>query len=274
MYTRASSIRSNYTTASTKTKFMIPQRIVGGNESLQHYNALQIADTPAMKNNNVMNGNHNWTSVKSSWPFNQTSMVANGTVVEWQDKKCVCFSKIYCKSNEHPSCTTTMAKASSIPLSMQNNKINTLIEPLTNNMNTATTIYSHDTAKNCCHCHDQRKTHCKQNIFDTERRCMPTTTAVEWEQMKLCTTDSGANKFKCDVKHENNDDDDDNDGTDDTDFAREIIRINNIYNNCNASVNANATCQGESLTAANEFHLHGFNNSCISMRKFKNDINL
>lgn len=259
---------------------MIPQRIVSGNESLQHYNALQIADTPVMKNNNVMNGNHNWT-VKSSCPFNQTSMVANGTVVEWQDKKCVCFSKIYCKSNDHPSCTTTtMTKASSIPLSMQNNKNNTLIEPLANNVNSATSICAHETAKNCCRCHD-RKTMCKENIFDNELCCMPTAT-VEWEQMKLCTPETSANKFKSDNDKNDNDDDEDNDIGADTDFAREIIRINNIYNNCNASVNANAIANasanssngGESLPAGNDFHLHGFNKSCIMMRKHKNDINL
>lgn len=246
---------------------MIPQRIVGGNDSLQHYNALHIADTPVVKNNNVMNGNHNWT-VKSSWQsaFNQSPVVANGTVVEWQDKKCVCFSKIYCKGTDHPSCTTTtMTKTTAIPLTTQNNK-NTLLEPLTNNVKTAS-IYSHDTAKNCCCCHG-RKTICKDNnIFDNELCCMPTKTPIEWEQMNLCKAECSANnKFKCDER----DEDDDNDG-DDTDFRNEIIRINNIYNNCNANANTNV----ETTTVPSDnFHLHGFNNSCISLSKYKNDINL
>lgn len=260
---------------------MIPQRIGGsgggggGNEPLQHYNALHIADaTPAVKNNNVLNGNHNWT-VKPTWSFNQTPVVANGTVVEWQDKKCVCFSKIYCKGNDHPSCTTTMAKTPSIPLAMQNNK-NALLEPLPNNVNHAS-IYAHDVAKNCCRCHD-RKTMCKENIYESERCCMPNT-ALEWEQMKLCTPECSVNQFNSDEREDNGDSgfgggsgsgvggggtDDDNDG-DDTDFRNEIIRINNIYNNCNANA--------EPLTADN-FHLHGFNNSCISLSKYKNDINL
>lgn len=285
MYTRASSIRSNYTTTSAKTKFIIPQRIVGGSDSLQHYNALHISDTPVMKNNNVMNGKHNWT-VKSSWPFNQTTMMANGTVVEWQDKKCVCFSKIYCKGTEHSSCTTTMATATSIPLSsMQNNNKNARLEPISNHVNTAS-IYSHDVAKNCCHCHD-RKTICKENYFDSgssERCCMPKT-AVEWEQIKLCAPECSIATFTntasrdengdtkttdgCDNMDNNEDGDDDNDG-DDTDFRNEIIRINNIYNNCNANTaNINAD-----MTMGDSFHLHGFNNSCISLRKYKNDINL
>lgn len=280
MYTRASSIRSNYTTTSTKTKSLISQRNIAGNEALQHYNSLQIADTSAIKNNNIMNGNHNWT-VKSSWPFKQPSMVANGTVVEWQDKKCVCFPKIYCKANDHPSCTTTtMAKAASIPLSIQNNKNNTLIEPLANNVNSGTSMYTHETAKNCCRCHD-RKSMCKENIFDQERCCAPNAT-VEWEQMRLCAPKITANKCKSDIDGQDNDEDDDNDIGADIDFAREIIRINNIYNNCNANVNsnananANANCTNgdESLKPATDFHLHGFNSSCISMRKYKNDISL
>lgn len=265
MYTRASSIRSNYTTTSAKTKFMIPQRIGGGNDSLQHYNALHIVDTPVVKNNNVMNGNHNWT-VKSSWPFNQSSVVANGTVVEWQDKKCVCFSKIYCKGNDHPSCTTSMTMATTIPLTGQNNK-NTLPESLTNNVKT-TSIYSHDAAKNCCCCHG-RKTICKENLFENEQRCccMPKTTAG-WEQMNLCKPEcSAANNNKSNKGDERDNDDDDNDG-DDTDFRNEIIRINNIYNNCNANSNVEAATDGEN------FHAHGFNNSSISLSKHKIDINL
>lgn len=277
MYTRASSIRSNYTTTntSTKTKFMMPQRIVGGNDSLQHYNALRISnDTPVVKNNNIMNGNHNWTK---SWPFNQSSVVGNSTVVEWQDKKCVCFSKIYCKGNDHPSCTTAMKRPTTIE---QNNK-NTLLEPLTaNNVKTAT-IYSHDTtAKHCCCCQG-RKSICKDNnIFDSELCRMTTTksTTNEWEQINLCKPECSANKFKNDepgdivvtaaVTNANiADDDDDNDG-DDTDFRNEIIRINNIYNNCNANTN-----NGEAKPNDN-FYLHGFNNSCISLGKYKNDINL
>ncbi|XP_055323157.1 tachykinin-like peptides receptor 99D [Sitodiplosis mosellana] len=278
MYTRASSIRSNYTTTSTKTKFMIPQRIVGGNDSLQHYNALHIADPPVVKNNNVMNGNHNWT-VKSSWQsaFNQSPVVANGTVVEWQDKKCVCFSKIYCKGTDHPGCTattTTTTKTTAIPLTSAQNNKNALLEPLTNNVKTGS-IYSHDTAKNCCCCCQGRKTICKDNnIFDSELCCMPKT-AAEWEQVNLCKAECSANNkhFKCDERDE---DIDDNDG-DDTDFRNEIIRINNIYNNCNANANTNANDNANTNAEAvpgENFHLHGFNNSCISLSKYKNDINL
>lgn len=227
---------------------MIPQRIGGGNDSMQHYNALNITDTPVVKNNNVINGNHNWT-VKSSWPFNQSSVVTNGTVVEWQDKKCVCFSKIYCKGNDHAGCTTTMTKTTAIPLTSQNNK-NSLLEPLTNNVKTAS-IYSHDTAKNCCCCQGQ-KTICKDNILDGELCGM--SNAADWEQMNLCKPECSDNRFKSDER----DDDDDND---DTDFCNEIIRINNIYNNCNA--NANASANVDSM-ASDNFHVHGFNNACIS----------
>lgn len=230
MYTRASSIRSNYTTTSTKAKFnILPQRIVGGNDSIQHYNALHIADTPVVKNNNVMNGNHNWT-VKSSWPFNQSSVVANGTVVEWQDKKCVCFSKIY--NNKH-----------------------SMLEPIANNVNTV------NATKNCCCCQG-RKTICKDSILDSELCCM--SKAADWEQVNLCKAECSNNRFKCDER-------DDDDDIDDTDFRNEIIRINNIYNNCNA--NANGGANTESM-ANDNFHVHGFNNSCISLNKYKSDINL
>lgn len=301
MYTRASSIRSNYATASAKTKFIIPQRIVGGNDTLQQYNSLHIADTPSvMKNNNVMNGNHNWTA-KSSWPYNQTTMMANGTVVEWQDKKCVCFPKIYCKSNDHASCTTTttttMAKPTQIPLSTQNNTKATRPEQsVPNNITAASaaavaaaaaaaaasTIYSHDVAKNCCHCHE-RKTICKESVFDNELCCGIPKTSIEWEQMKLCAPECSLNKFKCDAKnggnaHNHNNDDSNNDDqsneiddendNDDTDFRNEIIRINNIYNNCNANANT------ETITATDSFNGHAFSNSTVSMRTYKNDINL
>lgn len=233
---------------------MLPQRIVSGNDSVQHYNALHITDTPVVKNNNVMNGNHNWT-VKSSWPFNQTTVVANGTVVEWQDKKCVCFSKIYCKGNDHPSCTTTtMTKATAMPLTAQNNK-NSLLEPLTNNVSNV------NTTKNCCCCQG-RKTICKDSILDSELCCM--SKAADWEQVNLCKAECSNNRFKCDER-------DDDDDIDDTDFRNEIIRINNIYNNCNA--NANGGTNAESM-ATDNFHVHGFNNSCISLNKYKNDINL
>lgn len=274
MYTRASSIRSNYTTTSAKAKFMLPQRIVGGNDAMQHYNALHIADAPTVKNNNVMNGNHNWT-VKSTWPFNQSPAMPNGTVVEWQDKKCVCFSKIYCKDNDHLSCTTTMTKATSIPLAAKNNK-NTLLEPLANNTKAAS-LYANDNAntKNC-YCYQGRKSICKDNIFDRERCCM-TKTSAEWEQMNLCKPECSANKFKNDERG------DDDDG-DDTDFRNEIIRINNIYNSNAASVSVNSTNTNPNPnpnpnattdTMSNDnFNLHGFNSSCISLSKYKNDINL
>lgn len=297
MYTRASSIRSNYTTVSAKTKFIIPQRIVGGQDSIQHYNALHIADTSSlMKNNNVMNGNHNWT-VKTSWPYNQTTMMANGTVVEWQDKKCVCFPKIYCKNNDHAcssatTTTTTVAKAAA-PMPLSTQKHTTISRPeqsAPNNMSFAvaaaaaaasSSIYSHDAALNCCRCHE-RKTICTENVFDNERCCGMSKTAIEWEQIKLCAPECRLNKFTCaptsgsidsnqDGSHrdaEHNDNDDENDG-DDTDFRNEIIRINNIYNNCNAHATA------DSLAAvADSFSAQAFTNTNVSMRKFKNDINL
>lgn len=280
MYTRASSIRSNYTTTSTKAKFMIPQRIVGGNDTMQHYNALNIADAPTVKNNNIMNGNHNWTA-KSSWPFNQSPAMANGTVVEWQDKKCVCFSKIYCKDNDHLSCTTTMTKATSIPLAAKNNK-NTLLEPLANNTKAAS-LYSNEAMTKNCYCYQGRKTICKENNFDRELCCMAKT-PVEWEQMNLCKPECSTNKFKHDERGDNDDD------GDDTDFRNEIIRINNIYNSNAASASAitnpnpnpnphpnpnqNPNANNGEAMSNDDFHLHGFKSSCISLSKYKNDINL
>lgn len=256
MYTRASSIRSNYTTTSAKPKCMIPQRIGSGNDSLQHYNAIHLSDTPAVKNNNVENGNHSW-SMKPSWPFNQSSVVANSTVVEWQDKKCVCFSKIYCNGNEHPSCTTTMAKANSIQLSAPNR--NALLEPLAHTMNTSL-LYSHDKTKNCCCCQG-RKSNRKDNLFDSDLCCVSKETAV-WESVKLRKTECGGNKSS----HDKHDDDDIAD--DDTDFQNEIIRINNIYN-----ANATTTANADSASGDN-FHMHAFNNTFISSKKYKYDINL
>lgn len=221
--------------------------------------------------------------------------MANGTVVEWQDKKCVCFPKIYCKSNDHASCTTTttttMAKPTQIPLSTQNNTKATRPEQsVPNNITAASaaaaaaasTIYSHDVTKNCCHCHE-RKTICKESVFDNELCCGIPKTSIEWEQMKLCAPECSLNKFKCDAKnggnaHNHNNDDSNNDDqsnenddendNDDTDFRNEIIRINNIYNNCNANANT------ETITATDSFNGHAFSNSTVSLRTYKNDINL
>lgn len=110
MYTRASSIRSNYTTStSSKAKFMLPQRIVGGNGSIQHYNALHATDTTVLKNNNIVNAqcgtnnNNNWNT-KSAWLLNQTAANGNSngsSMVEWRDdrKHCgICLPKVCYKN--------------------------------------------------------------------------------------------------------------------------------------------------------------------------------
>lgn len=263
MYTRASSIRSNYTTqSSTKTKFLIPQRIVGGNDTFQQYNALHMTDSSNnhVKNNNIMNGNQNHWTMKSSWLFNHqpSTMVANSTVVEWQDKKCVCFSKIYCKGNDHSSCTkTTMATATatSIPLtaadhnqSCSTKNLNSS-DSITNRMKTPQSTLlssssssssftdgsgSRDLTENCF-CKRNTKFNQKR-IFEHELRTMPTNN--EWKQLNLPNAnDCAATKFIIDEHANISDTINDGDAFGE-DFEKSVIQINNIYNSCAANASA------------------------------------
>lgn len=198
-----------------------------------------------------MNGNNNWT-MKSSWLFNQSPIVANGTVVEWQNKKCVCFSKIYCKGNDHSSCTTTK----SIPLTTQQNQ-NSLLEPLTP---------MKSTAQNCCCNQSQQNITSNDSIFDSDLCCMPEHPS-EWDKLNLCNSES-TNAANMNGVSENLIVDDDENGSDDVDFRKSIIRINNIYNSCQ-----NASVSIEPMPSGDNFHLNS-HSSNVSLGKYKNDINL
>lgn len=237
MYTRASSIRSNYTTSSAKTKFMIPQRIVGGNDTLQHYNALHMTDTVNstannVKNNNIMNGNSNW-NVKSPWLFNQSAPMGNGMVVEWQEKKpCTCFLKIY--GNDHPTCTTmtTMTTDVSMPLTSCDQQQQQYHHQPQNHKNSSLFDHNaHGIAKNC-RCQQTKKHLVKDCIFSSRERSHCSSNVDELEKpLNLCTpatigaVDCSANKFNGSSTIRNdaivNDDDDEIDG-DDSNFRKSI----------------------------------------------------
>lgn len=124
MCTRASSIRSTYTTTATKTKFLIPQRIVGRNGNSHgsngfgstihhptHYKALSTFDSS--KNNNVaknggMGGKNNHNNHNNNNNNNTNNSV--GQKSKWL------FSKVTSTPNNRSKSTTT------IPLTTMNAK--------------------------------------------------------------------------------------------------------------------------------------------------------
>lgn len=298
MYTRASSIRSNYTTqSSTKTKLLIPQRIGGGNDTFQQYNALHMTDNSNghAKNNHILNGNQSHWTMKSSWLFNHqpSAMVANGTVVEWQDKKCACFSKIYGNGNDHSSCTrTTMATATSIPLTVTadhnqtcntSKNINSSSDSITNRMkNPQSTLLSSSSSSSSSftdaagiaagprdltdNCFCKRNTNFNKNrIFEHELRTMPMNN--EWKQLNVPNANDGCAATQFTIAEHANIPDTTNDGDAfGEDFEKSVIRINNIYNNC-AATNASATI-GETNLLNDHEHSYSLADRC------KNDIKL
>lgn len=220
MYTRASSIRSNYTTSSAKAKLMIPQRIVTGNGSVHHYNALHLVDQ-SIKNNNVMNANNsninnNWTT-KSSWLFAGTPQsIKNEAIVEWQDKRnCVCFPNVYYKNNNSMSTIiTTMATPTTAtgPATTNSGNKSVLYQPIA--------VASDLNGKNCG-CQQSMR---KLTLNGDYRRISNT----QLQRMNGI----GPVLTECEKPIDNNlnDNDDDDDG--DVDFKKSIITINNIYNSC------------------------------------------
>lgn len=236
MYTRASSIRSNYTTSSSKSKIMIPQRI-SGNGSLQHYNALHLTDTVAsMKNNNIVNGNCvgtianvNWSSKSSPWLLNQMPTTTNGSMVEWQDKKNI----MYCKANHLANCTTTKIPNASSK--------NVLYEPICTQTKMCD---SSDISHNCC-CQSLRKNLSKSNLNDNELRATISTLPE--------------------------DDDDDCGGDEgDEDFRKSIIRINNMYNSCRDVNSSSRSMDNEKFLLMNNTRL----TEQRVTHKIDNDVNL
>lgn len=257
MYTRASSIRSNYTTSSSKSKFLIPQRIVGGNSSLQHYNALHMTDSTP-KNNNIVNahcGNNHNCNAKSSWLFNQTP--TNSSVVEWQDKKNgVCLPKVYYKGCGNSTCSTTMVPPPSSTATTTTSKF-FLYEPI--DMQMKKLASPQEIGKKSCCCHQLTKNLSKNSLRDNnDIRRMSNT---EIEQMHLRGTISPLAEDDADEY------DDADEG--DEDFRKSIIRINNIYNSCR-DVNNGASTDNDKFIFINNTHqpCHRTTN------KLETDINL
>lgn len=231
MYTRASSIRSNYTTTSTKAKLMIPQRIVAGNGSIHHYNALHLVDQ-SIKNNNVVNANNgninnNWTT-KSSWLFNPSPpTVKNDAIVEWQDKRnCVCFPSVYYKGNNSMSMikttTATPATASAPTTTTNSTNKNVLYQPIGVQL-IAQDAHTHLNGRNCSCQQSTRKRFAVNGDF---RRVSNT------ELQRMNMNGIGPVLTECEKNIDSSLNDDDDDDNDDVDFKKSVITINNIYNSC------------------------------------------
>lgn len=269
MYTRASSIRSNYTTSSTsKAKCLLPQRIVGGNGSIQHYNTLHMTDNGALKNNNVVNahcgGSNNWNA-KSSWLLNQSPVIGNqngSTVVEWRGdrKHCICLPKV-CYKNSN----TTNGSAN-------------ITRTLKHSINSLYDMVSDETKepeKSCC-CqpiphNNQLKS--QQRIDNDVRRILNT----EVERMHARGTISPLPENDADDDDDDDDEDNDDGDQDDVDFRKSIIRINNIYNSCRDMNNGHAH-EADKILFTNSAHHQLCHNAmktpATTTTKSANDINL
>lgn len=260
MCTRASSIRSTYTTASTKTKFLIPQRIVGG-ASVHHpaqYNALTVIDSS--KNNNIGkkcdNGCKQW-GAKSSWLFNRNSASAANTsrglstvtaatatpANDWRSTKNIpnCPKVYY---NNDQAAVAVASNANKITT----NK-NVYFQPVNQQVPMAT---SHDDiSKNCC-CQQYQNnflgTNHITNLNGTRRL-----SNTDLEQIQLgsgTSLGSGVGGGSCGVCSGSVNGDDDS--LSDVDFRKSIIKINNIYNSCRDAVYGNSQSKGFSMADANE----------------------
>lgn len=214
MCTRASSIRSTYTTSSTKTKYLIPQRIAGGSAvhhpTLQQYNALSSVDLS--KNNNVThNGGtacKQWTT-KSTWLFNKTppGTAARSSIVEW----CVAKNASGCPkvfyNNGHSTVTATARLAAP-------NK-----SSLAAATSTQVTAESHDDISKKCCCHQYK------NNFFASNNVTPRLSNADLEQLQQQAGTASADE-------------------EDVDFRKNIIKINKIYNSCRETVYGNGQSVG------------------------------
>lgn len=247
---------------------MLPQRIVGANGSIQHYNTLHMTDNGALKNNNVVNahcgGNNNWNT-KSSWLLSQTPAIGNhngSTVVEWRGdrKHCMCLPKV-CYKNSH-----TTNGSSIITKTVKHSK---------NSLYDMASDETKDPEKTCC-C--QPISH--NNQLKSQQRCdndVRRISNTEVERMHVRGTISPL--------PENDADDDDNDvdgyhddgDQDDVDFRKSIIRINNIYNSCRDMNNGHANESDKILFMSKTHHqlCHNATNTApTTTTKSANDINL
>lgn len=206
MYTRASSIRSNYTTSTTtKAKFVAPQRNNGTSASGHPYNALHAMDD-APKNNNVLNSqftNNNWNP-KSTWLFDPAVASTNATMTNDpnEKKQCVCFPKVCYKMGNH---TTTGTTATSGPAKKL------LYESVASTDDIAKSGYCQPVTNSLAN-----------PIGATENRATRlSNTELEYMQTRRSVT-----------PQTESDADDVGDAEGEVDFRKSIIRINNIYNSC------------------------------------------
>lgn len=237
MYTRASSIRSNYTTSSSsKAKCMLPQRIVGGSGSIQHYNTLHATDATVLKNNNVVNAhcganNNNW-NMKSTWLFSQTPAIENSngsSVVEWHGdrKHCMCLPKVCYKNGKTTNGSVVITKHSK------------------NFLGDMASDETRDATQTCC-CQPLSNNYQpkSQQRIDNDVRSILNT---EVEHMHAGGTISPLPENDGDGGNDDGDEDD-------VDFRKSIIRINNIYNSCRDMNNGHANDSDEILFMNNAHH--------------------
>lgn len=263
MCTRASSIRSTYTMASTKTKFLIPQRIVGhGSGSTvhhpAHYNALGTLDSA--RNNNVAkncgNGCRQWGN-RTTWLFNKAlaagsnksrstaagvaSKAATTTTVktaseaggDWRSSKNIpnC-PKVYYNNDHGTTVQLQSTKGAS-------NK-NVYFQPV------ASDITTDDISKKCC-CQQYQNNFptAGSNLVGGETNGVP---------RRLSNTD--LEQLQQQQQQQNGSINGDDDSLSDVDFRKSIIKINNIYNNCrdagfcNEEKYALVDCHGNAMRLA------------------------
>lgn len=272
MCTRASSIRSTYTTSSAKTKFLIPQRIVGG-ASIHHpaqYNALTVIDSS--KNNNIGKsggpGCKQWGS-KTSWLFNRSSAAtantskslstvtataaATNAANDWRSTKNIpnC-PKVYYNNEHSATAMQSNAKKNASNKNVYFQPVNQQV-PMANSQD--------DISKQCC-CQQYQNnflgTSHITNLNGTRRL-----SNTDLEQLQLnggggggaasgmgSGTSLGGVSGSCGICGGSVNGDDDS--LSDVDFRKSIIKINNIYNSCRDAVYGNSQSKGYSMADANE----------------------
>lgn len=234
---------------------MLPQRIVGGNGSIQHYNTLHTTDNTILKNNNVVNahcgGNNNWNK-KSTWLFSQTPVIGNNSslVTEWHGdrKHCICAPKMCYKSGHTTNDSAIITKT-------EKHTKNFLCETAADD--------GKDGEKTCC-CQPSTN----NNQLQSHQR-------IDNDMQRISNTEVELMHGRVTISPLPEDDDcddcDDGDEEDDVDFRKSIIRINNIYNSCRDMNNGHANDSEKIVFMNNTHHQLCHNNS---MTKMTNDINL
>lgn len=233
MCTRASSIRSTYTTTSTKAKLLIPQRIVshGGGPTAHHpaqYNALGALGSS--KNTNVAkncgNGCRQWGQ-KATWLFSR----APATDIDMQRSSATATKPpIVPNISDANDDWRSSKNIPNCPKVYYNNDHGTILQlqntKATSNKNVyfqpkpAEASANDDISKKCC-CQQYQNNFrtVSNNLMDGDAGGLP---------RRLSNTDL----VQLHQQQQNESTNGDDDSLSDVDFRKSIIKINNIYNNC------------------------------------------